>query len=279
MVCYGISGVVNWFFVVWQDFVSIMVAVNVVDLPLSSNHSCVVANQATFTMSGVESCFVCLLVGWISNDFLNTFCTCCSNSKFMLIFCNIDTVVCFLAYTLRGLTSIVSTNSSRAKLWCDLLSLIEQFLLRSFLRAIGQLQVKLSTWTKASSLYFFLFSTAKRGNNFIQQASRTCNCNSLPVTYGTLIDQQKGTNEKGKIITFVNTELRRACASSETIDLRTLEFGLASTRCPSTTSKRVTDLHILVPAITRGTLARPHGLKIVLTHIFSCWSGKNSFYL
>ena len=56
-------------------------------------------------------------------------------------------------------------------------------------------------------------------------------------------------------------ELRRACASSETIDLRTLEFGLTSTRCPSTTSERVTNLHIPVPAITRGTLERPHELK------------------
>ena len=53
-------------------------------------------------------------------------------------------------------------------------------------------------------------------------------------------------------------------SSSETIDLRTLEFGLASTRCPSTTSEPVTNLHILVPAITRGTLARPHELKIIL---------------
>ena len=61
---------------------------------------------------------------------------------------------------------------------------------------------------------------------------------------------------------FDPTELRRARASSETIDLRTLEFGLASTRCPSTTSERVTNLHILVPAITRGTLARPHELQI-----------------
>ena len=40
---------------------------------------------------------------------------------------------------------------------------------------------------------------------------------------------------------------RGACASSETIDLRTLEFGLTSTRCPSTTSERLTNLHILVP--------------------------------
>ena len=55
-----------------------------------------------------------------------------------------------------------------------------------------------------------------------------------------------------------NFELRGACAFSETIDLRTLELGLTSTRCPSTTSERVTNLHILVPAITRGTLARPH---------------------
>ena len=61
---------------------------------------------------------------------------------------------------------------------------------------------------------------------------------------------------------FDHTELRRASASSETIHLHTLEFRLASTRCPSTTtSERVTNLHILVPAITRGTLARPHELK------------------
>ena len=46
------------------------------------------------------------------------------------------------------------------------------------------------------------------------------------------------------------------------IDLRTLQFGLASTRSPSTTSERVTNLHILVPEITRGTLARLHELKI-----------------
>ena len=38
---------------------------------------------------------------------------------------------------------------------------------------------------------------------------------------------------------------------------RTLDFGLASTRSPSTKSERVTHLHIPVPAITRGTLARP----------------------
>ena len=63
------------------------------------------------------------------------------------------------------------------------------------------------------------------------------------------------------LIGFDHTERRQACTSSETIDLRTLEFGLASTRCPSTTSERVTNLHILVPAITRGTLARPHELK------------------
>ena len=47
---------------------------------------------------------------------------------------------------------------------------------------------------------------------------------------------------------FDHTELRGACASSETIDLRTLEFGLTSTRCQSTTSERVTHLHILVPS-------------------------------
>ena len=46
------------------------------------------------------------------------------------------------------------------------------------------------------------------------------------------------------------------------IDLRTLQFGLASTRSPSTTSERVTNLHIPVPEITRRTLARPLELKI-----------------
>ena len=46
------------------------------------------------------------------------------------------------------------------------------------------------------------------------------------------------------------------------IDLRTLQFGLASTRSPSTTSEPVTNLHIPVPEITRGTLARPLELKI-----------------
>ena len=36
---------------------------------------------------------------------------------------------------------------------------------------------------------------------------------------------------------FGNTELRGACASSEKMDLRTLEFRLTSTRCPSATSE------------------------------------------
>ena len=63
---------------------------------------------------------------------------------------------------------------------------------------------------------------------------------------------------------FDHTEFRQVCAFSETIDLRTLEFGQASTRCPSTASKRATNLHIVVPAITRGTLARSHELKIYL---------------
>ena len=48
---------------------------------------------------------------------------------------------------------------------------------------------------------------------------------------------------------LIKQELRGACASSETMDLRTLEFRLTSTRCPSATSERVTNLHILVPAI------------------------------
>ena len=60
---------------------------------------------------------------------------------------------------------------------------------------------------------------------------------------------------------FDTTELRRARASSKTIDLRTLEFGPDQSRSPSTTSKRVTHLHIPVPAITRGTVARPHELE------------------
>ena len=51
-------------------------------------------------------------------------------------------------------------------------------------------------------------------------------------------------------------------ASSEMIDLRTLQFGLVSTRSPSTTSERVTNLHIPFPEITRGTLARPLELKV-----------------
>ena len=54
---------------------------------------------------------------------------------------------------------------------------------------------------------------------------------------------------------FDATELRRARASLETIDLRALEFGSVST-----TSERVTHLHIPVLAITRGTLARTHEL-------------------
>ena len=65
----------------------------------------------------------------------------------------------------------------------------------------------------------------------------------------------------------MHTELRRARASSEMIDLRTLEYGLASTRCPFKTSERVTNLHILIPAITRGTLARPYELK---TNVNKC---------
>ena len=56
---------------------------------------------------------------------------------------------------------------------------------------------------------------------------------------------------------FDATELPRARASLETIDLRALEFG----RSASTKSERVTHLHIPVPAITRGTLARTHELK------------------
>ena len=60
---------------------------------------------------------------------------------------------------------------------------------------------------------------------------------------------------------FDPTELRRARASLETIDLRTLD-GPDKLRSPFTTSERVTHLHISVPAITRGTLARPHELQI-----------------
>ena len=47
-------------------------------------------------------------------------------------------------------------------------------------------------------------------------------------------------NDARSDLEFDHTELRRACASSETIDLCTLEFGLTSVRCPSTTSERVT---------------------------------------
>ena len=47
---------------------------------------------------------------------------------------------------------------------------------------------------------------------------------------------------------FDPTELRRAGASSETIDLRTLEVEPDKLRGPSTTSERVTHLHIPVPA-------------------------------
>ena len=54
------------------------------------------------------------------------------------------------------------------------------------------------------------------------------------------------------------------------IDLRILEFGLTSTRCPSTTSERVTNLHIPVPAITCGTLARLHELKS-WANLFKIW--------
>ena len=61
---------------------------------------------------------------------------------------------------------------------------------------------------------------------------------------------------------FDPTELRRARASSEAMDLRTLESGPDQLRSPSTTNERVTHLHISVPAITRGTLARPHELKM-----------------
>ena len=61
---------------------------------------------------------------------------------------------------------------------------------------------------------------------------------------------------------FDATELRRARASLETIDLRALEFGPDLLRSASTTSERVTHLHVSVPAITRGTLARTHELMI-----------------
>ena len=62
---------------------------------------------------------------------------------------------------------------------------------------------------------------------------------------------------------FYPTELRRARAFSETIDLRTLEFGPDKLRSPSITSERVTHSRISVPAITPGTLARSHELKTV----------------
>ena len=67
---------------------------------------------------------------------------------------------------------------------------------------------------------------------------------------------------------FDHTELWRVCASSITIDLHTLKFGLASTRCLSM-SERVTNLHILLPAITCGTLARAHELKKVTIYSYS----------
>ena len=60
---------------------------------------------------------------------------------------------------------------------------------------------------------------------------------------------------------FDATELRRARASLEPIDLRALEFGPDLLRSASTTIERATHLHISVPAITRGTLARTHELK------------------
>ena len=60
---------------------------------------------------------------------------------------------------------------------------------------------------------------------------------------------------------FDPSGLRRPRASSETIDLRTLELRPNKLRSPSITSERVTRLHIPVPAITRGTLARIHELK------------------
>ena len=61
---------------------------------------------------------------------------------------------------------------------------------------------------------------------------------------------------------FDATELRRARASLEMIDLRALEFEPDELRSASTTSEWVTHLHISVPAITRDTLARTHELKI-----------------
>ena len=68
---------------------------------------------------------------------------------------------------------------------------------------------------------------------------------------------------------FDATELRQARASLETIDLRALEFGPDQLRSASTTSERVTHLHIFVPAITRGTLARTHELKRYLFLTFN----------
>ena len=60
---------------------------------------------------------------------------------------------------------------------------------------------------------------------------------------------------------FDATELPRGRASLETIDLRALKFGPDCLRSASTASERVTHLHIPVPAITRGSLARTHELK------------------
>ena len=61
---------------------------------------------------------------------------------------------------------------------------------------------------------------------------------------------------------FDATELRRARASLETIDLRALEFGPDKLRSASTTSERVTHLHIPVPV--HGMLARTHELKMTI---------------
>ena len=68
------------------------------------------------------------------------------------------------------------------------------------------------------------------------------------------------------------TELQRERASSETIDLRTFEFGPDWLRSLSTSSERVTHLHIPVPAITRGTLAGTLELKKEPEFWESCYS-------
>ena len=69
---------------------------------------------------------------------------------------------------------------------------------------------------------------------------------------------------------FDANELRRARVSLEAIDLRASRSRVRTrliTKCVYycllRTSERVTHLHIPVPSITRGTLARTHELKMI----------------